>query len=444
VLLVGPLSAAAQPSQRCGPFDSPAAPGATGRSSEPGLIPGTQRPPRSGEGGTIVELPGEAAEAHSQRLPGEALLALPVGVDGSVPTDFELRPGSRIVAAFFSQVLCASIALLVGPRDAEPSEFILNLPEGAIVVPHHVYTTAAAESDPLPKDSAASPRADPYRPLQYGLDRAAVSAARALTTGRGVRVAVLDSPVEVHHRDLTGARAVPLALDGETEIPLGARHGTLVAGVVGATEGNGFGIAGLAPEAELLSLPTCRPVPDTTADLCRLYELLQGVERAWLEQANVITLTLVGVSNPLLERAMNRLEELGVLVVAAAGNEGSDEPRYPAAYPSVISVSAIDAQDHVHGRANRGAWVDVLAPGVEILSTVPGDSFAFATGSSLAAAHVAGVVALLQAVAQDAALVRAAFLPSLRSDEAAGEEAPRARTVCDALSRMGWRCAPTP
>src|SRR5262249_6915576 len=154
-------------------------------------------------------------------------------------------------------------------------------------------------------------------------------------------------------------------------------HGTLIAGVVAAVEHNGFGIAGVAPGAHLMSVPVCTPQGGSASDRCLLYDLLRGVDRAYASEAQILNLSLVCPDNALLARAMARLDKLGVLVVAAAGNEGTSEPRYPAAYPSVIGVGATDRERKVTARSNRGLSAEIYAPGAEVLSTLPGDSFAF-------------------------------------------------------------------
>ncbi|MGH0030632.1 MAG: S8 family peptidase, partial [Myxococcota bacterium] len=178
----------------------------------------------------------------------------------------------------------------------------------------------------------------------------------------------------------------------------------------------------------------------TAADRCMLYDLLRGVDRAWSEQARVLNLSIVGPSNPLLERSMARLDELGVLVVASAGNEGSDEPRYPAAYPSVVGVGGADRERRRHPGSNHGASSELLAPGVEILSAVPGDAFAFGTGTSFAAAHVSGVLGILLGAGVEPAAARTALFQeaTLAAEGRAGPA--QLPPVCDVLARLGQPC----
>ena len=212
--------------------------------------------------------------------------------------------------------------------------------------------------------------------------------------------------------------------------------------MIAAIEDNAFGIAGVAPGAELLAIPVCAPVGASLGDECRMFDVLRGIDRAWQEDARIVNLALVGPPDPLLERAVDRLRTFGILVVAAAGNESGDAPRYPAAYASVIGVGAADARGHRWPRSNRGPWVTLIAPGTEILSTTPGDAFAFGDGTSLAAAHVTGMLAVLlgsQAGPED---VRSAFLEAARRASAKGGPAILPK-LCDVLPTLGARC-PSP
>ena len=169
-----------------------------------------------------------------------------------------------------------------------------------------------------------------------------------------------------------------------------------MAGVVRAVARNGFGIAGIAPGGAGDRGARVHAGRAGASDECRLYDVLRGVDLAWNQGATVMNLSLVGPDNPLLERAMSRLEKLGALVVAAAGNEGTREPRYPAAYPSVIGVGALDADGkRLRARQPRRRPPSSSRPASRCSRRVPGDAFAFGDGTSLAAAHVSGALAVL-------------------------------------------------
>jgi subtilisin family serine protease len=190
-------------------------------------------------------------------------------------------------------VLCATIARVVGDALSDPYDLVAKLPSDAAVAPNHVYTSAADRVQPAP---------DSYRGLQHSLDQLGVDAARSVSTGAGVRVAVLDSAPETDHPDLPPVRVARIK-GGPHDVGV---HGTLTTGVIAAIANNGFGIAGVAPSAVVIAIPVCTPLGATPRDSCGLFELLRGLDLAWKERAQVLNLSLVGPANPLLERAVNR------------------------------------------------------------------------------------------------------------------------------------------
>jgi len=414
----GAVSRAEDP--ECGPFPIAAAAPAPARCGEPGIEPAAASGP-----GEFSRIELEAPGVRELAIPGESLLALPKG-PGGLPLDYELGPGARIASSFFSPVLCATVARVVGPEGATPAELVTRVPATAALVPHSLYLPAG-ELRALEPGSA-----DPYRPLQYALDEIEVEAMWRVSDGAGVTVALLDSAPDVAHRELSGVRVVPL--DAAAPAPAAALHGTLLAGVIAARADNAFGIRGIAPGADLAAIPVCGRRRPGARETCGLYEILRGLDSAWEVRARVINLSLVGPSNPLLERAMSRLERLGVGVVAAAGNEGTEHARYPAAYPSVLGVGAVDRRGALYARSNRGLSAKLLAPGVEIVSTAPNSSFAFGSGTSLASAHVSGAMALLVGSGMTPARARALLAPEGAST------APRLRKLCALLERDGRSC----
>jgi subtilisin family serine protease len=372
-----------------------------------------------------VDLPTEAPPGgETPRI----LLILPKGADGAVVTEgLALGAGARIVESRFSALLCATVARVEGAPGTSPATLVERLPEGAAAVNDDVYTP---EGEPAAEAPALAARADPYRKQQWAHDALGLRAAHAVTRAEGVRVAVLDTRANERHEDLRSVRVA-----GDAAAPAG-QHGSLVAGIIGATEGNGVGIAGLAPSASVLSMPVCSP--GTGGDLCRLYAVLGGLDLAWGERAQIVNLSLVGPANRALERAVRRLDTLGVAVVAASGNRPSAAPAYPAAYPWVIGVAATDRKKAL---APTGSVVDLTAPGVEIVSTAASGGYAFASGSSLAAAHASGALALLTAASGgDVAAARLALFGAAR--RTAPKTPPALAPLCDALARLARPCAP--
>jgi subtilisin family serine protease len=384
--------------------------------------------------------PDAAAIAPPSTTPSgtaEVLLMLPKRADGSVDTDgLVLAPGARIASSHFSPVICATLSIVVGPPGTAASDLVRGLPEDALVVENSEYEGAAVETSEGEAIPGSGP--DPYRPLQYALDWIAVDASRSVTDGAGARIAVLDSLPDVAHPDLPGIRVVRPSALPKTGV---GGHGTMIAGITHAAEDNGFGIAGVAPGAELLAVPVCRPASDPAeADRCLLFDVLVGFDAAFEAEAQVLNLSLVGPPNPLLERAMARLDGLGMLAVASAGNDGGDEPRYPAAYPTVIGVGALDQDGAPFATNNRGSHVEIAAPGVEIITTIPGGGFAFSDGTSLATAQVSGVLGLLIAAVPDVARARQALFEAGHRDRRATRDYAALPEVCSALALLGKPC----
>ncbi|HIE61180.1 MAG TPA: hypothetical protein EYQ02_05840 [Microbacterium sp.] len=439
-LLVAAIAFASQPVEAadeslCGPFDSPGAVGlevamAPADIREQGVTTSFGASGGLADLGTIVRLP-TATSGPSRATESGAILALAKNEAGEIPSDFELGKGAEIRESFFSPVICATVARVAGPAGATIEQLVTVVPEGSALVRNDIYSSASTEIRAIGEPPAEP---DPYASLQYGLALSGVREARHLSTGAGVKIALLDSAPETAHRDLSAARIRPLVERGEA--PEVGIHGTLMAGVINAIEGNGFGIAGMAPDAELISIPICSP--RAAGGRCTLFDLLKGLDRAWDEEASIVNLSLSGPPNILLARGVARLEELGAVVVAAAGNEGTDEKRYPAAYPSVIGVGAIDREGQIFEASNRGGWVELAAPGVDVLSTVPGNAFAFGNGTSLAAAHVTGALAVLSSATGDPKRARGELF---RAAHSAGQgRTPALPTVCEIFKRLDLDC----
>ena len=242
--------------------------------------------------------------------------------------------------------------------------------------------------------AAQAPAADRgYDRLQRGAQMLRLAAAHRMATGRGVRVAVVDTGVDVGHPDLRNriAKASNFVDRGEQTFTSDI-HGTAVAGAIAADEKEGR-IVSAAPEAEIFALKACWPQPpDSRQAVCNSYTLAKAIDFAIVEHAQVLNFSLAGPSDPLLARLIRTALDRGIAVVAAVAPAGS-RPSFPAALAGVIGVVASDLQGALRSPPPPGSWV--AAPGVDILTTVPHGSYDFFSGSSLAAAEVSGIVALL-------------------------------------------------
>jgi subtilisin family serine protease len=254
----------------------------------------------------------------------------------------------------------------------------------------------------------------------------AISASRAwdFTVGSPeVLVAVIDTGVDYFHPDLAANIAVNSAeipdnkLDDDQNgyvddvfgydfsdadsYPLDLHgHGTHVAGIIAARGDDNYGISGVSWKAGVL------PVRVLDADGSgTLADVIAGVDYAVARGASVLNLSLgAPYGSKLFLQALQRAELAGAVIVVAAGNESNnndDTPSFPASYqlPSLISVAATDSNDELAYFSNTGAaTVHLAAPGVSILSTLPLEGYAFMSGTSMAAPHVAGVAALVKSI----------------------------------------------
>jgi subtilisin family serine protease len=231
---------------------------------------------------------------------------------------------------------------------------------------------------------------DPYRKLQLNLDVMEVGAAHARSRGAGVRIAIIDTGVDASHPDLAGRIAGQQNLvDERVRRNTPDRHGTAVAGVIGAAGDNEQGILGVAPEADLYALRACWPRPDDDARAyCSSLTLAKALSAAIDRQMQIVNLSLAGPSDPLLTRIVEVGMKRGVVFVGATP-PSTPEDSFPTNIPGVIAANASGAD----GVADS----TLFAPGTDVLTLAPGGRYDFMSGSSLAAASISGGVALLLA-----------------------------------------------
>jgi thermitase len=231
---------------------------------------------------------------------------------------------------------------------------------------------------------------DPRFDEQWGLRK--IQAPRAWDSVRGTnasRIAVLDSGV-ARHPDLESRIAGRRDFTGSGSPADRSGHGTHVAGIAAAATNNNRGVAGACPGCTLL-------IGKVIGDDGRatVADEVDGIIWAANHGAKVINLSLGGAGRVTSEEnAINYAWNRGAVVVAAAGNESSTSPQYPAGYDRTLAVAATDRQDRRASFSNHGNWVSVAAPGVGVLSTFPG-GYRQLSGTSMATPHVSGVAGLL-------------------------------------------------
>lgn len=223
---------------------------------------------------------------------------------------------------------------------------------------------------------------------QYAPEKLNLPAAHRLATGNRILVAVIDSAVDASHADLAGAIAANF--DAAKDDDKGHSHGTGMAGVIAARHT----MLSVAPRVGLLTVHAFSSKADTAE--ATTFNILKGLDWAAEQGARVVNMSFAGPPDPRLSQALLKASQKGMVLIAAAGNAGpKSAPLYPAADPNVIAVTATDVNDALFPGANRGNYIAVAAPGVDILVPAPAGAYQFTTGTSVAAAQVSGVAALL-------------------------------------------------
>ena len=228
--------------------------------------------------------------------------------------------------------------------------------------------------------------------IPAGVAQIKAPAAWDCSRGKGIRVAVLDTGIDGAHPDLAanykgGVSFVP----GQTSAD-GNSHGTHCAGTIAATI-NGAGVVGVAPAASLYAVKVL-----ANNGSGQWSYLIAGINWCITNKMHILSMSLGGPSAPAaVEAACNAAFSNGLLLVAAAGNSGPapNTVGVPGKYKNVIAVSAIDSANVIASFSSRGPEVEICAPGVNVLSTIPGGGYGTKSGTSMACPHVAGAAAVV-------------------------------------------------
>ena len=325
----------------------------------------------------------------------------PVTVPGEVVVGF--TPGSS--AAARADARQAADGALV-QKLADPSVQVLDVDgsvSGAVAELRRRGSVRFAEPNYIGRPAAAVTPDDPGYTQQWGFDKIGMPASWGYATGSAaVKVAVLDTGVDLDHPDLQARLDVPdghdyVDDDAAPDDPSG--HGTHVAGTIGAIGNNGTGVAGINWTTTIVPLRVCGVDPVSHVDGCKSSDQADALLRAGQAGVRVANMSIVGPASAAVDAALAAYPQM--LVVAAAGNTTQDvdtTPVYPCASPrpNVICVAASGTDDALAAFSSYGAArVDLAAPGVNVWSTRPGPTlYGNASGTSAAAPFVAGVAAL--------------------------------------------------
>jgi subtilisin family serine protease len=308
---------------------------------------------------------------------------------------------------------CVVFEITSGRPAAEVLAELSRDPQVALAQPLQEFHTLGAPS------AASGPATynDPLYDLQTNLSALGIARAHERTQGAGVHIALIDTAVDTSHPDLHGRIAQTRSFVTTASSPGAAlRHGTAVAGVIAAVANNHIGIVGIAPLAQIEVFAGCwQLAPGSDAAACNTYTLARALAAALASGAPLVNLSLAGPADPLLEALVRVGLKRGIAFVGAAA--GVEAP-FPTAIPGVITASGTEPS------APPGA---LAAPAQHVLTLRPGGEYDFETGSSVAAAEVSGVIALLMA-ASPTHLTPGALVSLLR-ESAPAHDPTQAATV---------------
>jgi len=292
--------------------------------------------------------------------------------------------------------------------NGEPNEKLVKQYGGEITSTFTLTNTIAANLpsksiDPLAKNENIAyveldgeVKVQEGESLPWGVDRIDAELVHPDYTGAGIKIALIDSGIDYNHPDLDDNYVRGYDFVNDDNDPMDdAGHGTMCAGVIVA-ERNDLGVIGVAPEASLYAL---KVLNENGGGFWS--DVVAAIEWSIRHRMDIISMSLGGENSAFtVEMACERANEAGIVVIAAAGNSGNSEGTgdnvlYPAKYSSVIAVSATDSNDQRWYKSSTGPAVELAAPGVDIETTYPGNSYRTGRGTSLSCPHVTGVAALV-------------------------------------------------
>lgn len=309
----------------------------------------------------------------------------------SALADIERAYGVRTVAGWPIKALGLYCVVLTPPPGVDRDALIARLAADKRVQlaqplqEYAVYGDADGAQTAAPQDGRRYN--DPYTDLQRGFVETRAAVAHTVTQGDDVHVAIVDTGADMSHPDLHDhVRDGGDAVDDNTDAFNNDRHGTEVAGIIAAEGDNHQGMVGIAPKSRISVYKACWYPDPARGARCNSFTLAKALAAVNDTDARIVNMSLGGPADPLLGKLLEQLLSRGRIVVAALP-PGGGTGGFPDNAPGVIVVRSSEAAPAAPGVLS--------APGKDILTTQPGGGYDFTSGSSMAAAHVSGILALL-------------------------------------------------
>ena len=270
------------------------------------------------------------------------------------------------------------IADTQGQNPLELKELINQVEKKFEANTNNYYTLAASTNTPA---------------LNYPLAQTGIGRAQTISKGQGIVIGLVDTPVDISHPTLRGANIEQHIIVDSNTIESKV-HGTSIAGILVSKNPQ----IGIAPEAKLLSVSAFSSKPGHPKALRGTStDIVSAIAYCIKRKVDVLNLSFTGSRDKFVEQIVRAAIRKNITVVAAGGNRGRiGSTVYPALIDGVVGVTAVDRKQRLFKHADQGRFIDIAAPGVGVLTTAPEGKYQISTGTSMAAAHVSGVMALMK------------------------------------------------